>query len=64
MFEFDYYLHDEYNRYEFAEFLNEEAGIPLDVAEAIANTRPFYEVTLKCRWNPDTETVEVLEVKL
>lgn len=53
---FTYYLHEVSSSGELASYL-EGKGLDSRLAEKIANSRPFYEVTLECE--VDTETGEV-----
>lgn len=63
---FKYYLHDDYTVHEFRDFLVDPkfGNLPGDVAEAIAEVRPFYEVTLDCEFDTETGRVTVLNTTL
>jgi hypothetical protein len=59
---FKYYLHGG-KPYEDGddEMFREEFGMPEEVAEAICDRRPFYEVALECEY--DDETGETIILK-
>lgn len=61
--EFEYYLHGD-SMYELAEHLKERYDIPEELAEEIAQLRPFYEVTIKVSYNPKNKEFTVLEAHL
>lgn len=64
---FKYYLHDDYDRYETAEFIQNQIPTLSDVDEdALVELigRPFYEVTLNCTFDDSTGEVNVVSVKL
>lgn len=58
-YQFNYYLHDNYEGGEMEGFLTDPkfGNLPADVARDITEQRPFYEITLDCVY--DTETGEV-----
>lgn len=56
------YLHGD-DPYEMVEHLVNQ-GISEDVAERIAETRPFYEVTMECEFDTETGQVTLIRAKL
>lgn len=64
-YQFKYYLHDNYEHPELVDFLSDEryGGVPKDVAEAIADSRPFYEVTLECEYDTETGETKILSAR-
>ena len=67
--QFEYYLHDDYTRSEFMEFLEEEAlkqGVTLPNLDKLQEKigQPFYEVTLKCELDLSSGAVTLLGAKL
>ena len=52
--EIEYYLHDDYSRFELADYFVEKYGISPELAEKAASQRPFYEVTLTCDLDEET----------
>lgn len=61
-YQFKYYLNDNYERGELAEFLTDE-GIPESIAVDISETRPFYEVTLECEYDSETGETKILSAR-
>lgn len=60
---FKYYLHDDYDRGEFAQNLIEKGADP-EAARKAADQRPFYEVTLECELDEETGEVTLLSARL
>lgn len=60
---FKYYLHDDYDRGEFAQDLIEKGADP-EVAAKAASKRPFYEVTLECDLNEETGEITLISASL
>jgi hypothetical protein len=58
---FVHYLHDNYTRWELEHTLVEQEGVDPFVAEEIAETRPFYEVTLECEYDTETKRTTILK---
>ena len=56
---FNYYLHDMSEHSELISGLIDE-GLPWDLAELIADQRPFYEIVLHCEADEDTGEVTIL----
>jgi hypothetical protein len=57
--QFKYFLHAEGE--DLAESIRSvNPGMSQETAEAIADTRPFYEVTAYCEFTPRTNSVEIL----
>lgn len=59
---FKYYLHDNSNRFELADFVGKQLGISADdpVWENVG--RPFYEVGLDCTIDTESGEVKILGV--
>lgn len=59
---FKYYLHGG-KPYEDGddEWLQAEFGLPEEVATAICDERPFYEVVLECEYDTDTGKTNILK---
>lgn len=62
-YQFKYYLHDDYNSSELKDFLKDPkyGNLPKKIAKEIAESRPFYEVTLQCEYDTETGTIVILE---
>lgn len=58
-----YYLHDGAERYELAEWF-EEQGVDPEIAMKAASERPFYEVTLECELDEETGAVTLISARL
>lgn len=60
--QFKYYLHDDYQTSEREDFLASPqfGNLPADVAKQIAEMRPFYEVTLECEYDTETQQLTIL----
>lgn len=59
----EYYLHDDYSRFELAEWFMEK-GLDEEVARKAADERPFYEVTLVCDVDEVTGKVTLVSASL
>ena len=62
-YQFEYYLHDNYESSEIEETL-EDQGIPPEVAASIARVSPFYEVRFICEYDSETFETTVVKVEL
>ena len=60
---FKYYLHDDSNSWERAEFMGRQLGMELTETQVEKLGRPFYEVTLLCEFDTETSEVTIVGVE-
>ena len=59
-YSFKYYLHENAERFECVDDLVERAHLPREIAEKIAEQRPFYEIEFDCTYDDITGDVEYI----
>lgn len=57
---FKYYLHDDYNSFERADWIGKQIGMTFTEEQIEDMGSPFYEVTLNCEYDTETGLVSIV----